>query len=45
MTDRYEPHQRHRAACQAVLVAALMIAVFALFGQLILLDLGSGSRA
>jgi multiple antibiotic resistance protein len=40
MTDRYEPRQRHRAAWQAVLVAALIIAVFALFGQQILLYLG-----
>jgi small neutral amino acid transporter SnatA (MarC family) len=40
MTDRYEPRQRHRAAWQAVLVAALIIAVFALFGQPILLYLG-----
>jgi multiple antibiotic resistance protein len=40
MTDRYEPRQRHRAAWQAVLVAALIIGVFALFGQQILLYLG-----
>jgi MarC family membrane protein len=40
MTDRYEPRQRHRAAWQAVLVAALIIAVFALFGQQILRYLG-----
>jgi multiple antibiotic resistance protein len=40
MTDRYELRQRHRAAWQAVLVAALIIAVFALFGQQILLYLG-----
>ena len=40
MTDRYEPRQRHRAAWQAVLVAALIIAVFVLFGQQILLYLG-----
>ena len=40
MTDRYQPRQRHRAAWQAVLVAALIIGVFALFGQQILLYLG-----
>jgi MarC family membrane protein len=40
MTDRYEPRQRHRAAWQAVLVAALIIGIFALFGQQILLYLG-----
>lgn len=40
MTDRYEPRQRHRAAWQAVLVAAPIIGVFALFGQQILLYLG-----
>jgi multiple antibiotic resistance protein len=40
MTDRYEPRQRDRPAWQAVLVAALIIAVFALFGQQILLYLG-----
>jgi multiple antibiotic resistance protein len=40
LTDRYEPRQRHRAAWQAVLVAALIIGVFALFGQQILLYLG-----
>jgi multiple antibiotic resistance protein len=40
LTDRYEPRQRYRAAWQAVLVAALIIGVFALFGQQILLYLG-----
>jgi multiple antibiotic resistance protein len=40
LTDRYHPGQRHRAARQAVLVAALTIGVFALFGQQILLYLG-----
>jgi multiple antibiotic resistance protein len=40
MTDRYEPRQHHRAAWQAVLVAAPIIGVFALFGQQILLYLG-----
>ena len=40
LTDRYELRQRHRAAWQAVVVAALIIGVFALFGQQILLYLG-----
>jgi multiple antibiotic resistance protein len=40
LTDRYEPRQRYRAAWQAVLVTALIIGVFALFGQQILLYLG-----
>jgi multiple antibiotic resistance protein len=40
MTDRYQPRQRHRAAWQAILVAPLIIGVFALFGQQILLSLG-----
>jgi multiple antibiotic resistance protein len=40
MTGPYDPGQRHRAAWQAVLVAALIIGVFALFGQQILLYLG-----
>jgi multiple antibiotic resistance protein len=40
ITGSYEPGRRHRAAWQAVLVAALIIAVFALFGQQILLYLG-----
>jgi small neutral amino acid transporter SnatA (MarC family) len=45
MTDRYEPRQRHRAAWQAVLVAALIIAVFVLFGQQSCSTWGLGSRA
>jgi multiple antibiotic resistance protein len=40
MTDRFEPRQRHRAAWQAVLMATLIIGIFALFGQQILLYLG-----
>jgi multiple antibiotic resistance protein len=40
LTERYELRQRHRAAGQAVVVAALIIGVFALFGQQILLNLG-----
>ncbi len=40
MTSRYEPAQRHRAAWQAVVVAALIIVVFALFGQQLLVYLG-----
>ena len=40
ITGPYAPAQRHRAAWQAVLVAALIIGVFALFGQQILLYLG-----
>jgi multiple antibiotic resistance protein len=40
LTEQYELRQRHRAAWQAVLVAALIIGVFALFGQQILLYLG-----
>jgi multiple antibiotic resistance protein len=45
LTDRYEPRQRHRAAWQAVLVAALIIGVFALFGRRSCSTWGSGSRA
>ena len=40
MTRDYEPGPRNRAAWQAVAVAALIIAVFALFGQQILTYLG-----
>jgi multiple antibiotic resistance protein len=40
MTRDYEPGRRNRAAWQAVAVAALIIAVFALFGQQILTYLG-----
>jgi multiple antibiotic resistance protein len=40
LTAGWEPGARHRAAWQAVLVAAAVIAVFALFGQQILLYLG-----
>jgi multiple antibiotic resistance protein len=40
LTDRYEPRQRHRAAWQAVLVAAPIIGIFALFGQQIFFYLG-----
>jgi len=40
MTARFEPRDRNRAAGQAVLVAALIIAIFALFGQQILVYLG-----
>jgi multiple antibiotic resistance protein len=40
MTRDYEPGPRNRAAWQAVAVATLIIAVFALFGQQILTYLG-----
>lgn len=40
LTERYELRQRHRDAWQAVVVAALITGVFALFGQQILLYLG-----
>ena len=40
LTTRYTERQRNRAAWQAVAVAALIIAVFALFGQRILIYLG-----
>ena len=40
LTAGWEPRARPRAAWQAVLVAAAVIAVFALFGQQILLYLG-----
>jgi len=40
MTTGFEARERNRAAWQSVLVAALVIAVFALFGQQILIYLG-----
>ena len=45
ITAEWGARERNRAAWQAVVVAALVIATFALFGQQILIYLESPSRA